>query len=173
MMISILSLYFFCGNSIADDLTVNIKGEIYEPPCKINGDANFDIGFEKIPLNKINGRNFSRTKTVNLECTNYIGTPYIKLTSSQTLDSDNILKTSGVNSSSLGIALYQGDSVDIAYPLKIGNGAGNGYEIKRGLTSKNNKNSQFTFTAVPYKKSGSTLLSGKFTASVTMTVQYF
>ncbi|EGF7347967.1 fimbrial protein [Escherichia coli] len=173
IILTILSLYLCCGSTVADDITVSIKGEIHESPCKINGDANFNVGFQTIQLNKVDGKNFAKTKTINMECANYTGTPYIKLTSSQILDSDNILQTTGVNASSLGIALYQGDSVDAGYPLKIGNGTGNGYEIKRGLAGKNNKNSQFTFTAVPYKKSGSTLLPGKFTASVTMTVQYF
>lgn len=60
---------------------------------------------------------------------NNSGVPYISFTSSSGVQGDNILKTTGVNASSLGIALYQGDSVDNSFPLKVNVGKD---KIKKG-----------------------------------------
>lgn len=87
---------------------------------------------------------------------------------------DNVLKTTGANSSALGIALYQGGSVDPQNPLRLGAGAQGqfGYEITKGLSAVNVQNSQFTFTAVPYKHGNTDLNAGTFSASVTMSISY-
>ncbi|ENB9037842.1 fimbrial protein, partial [Escherichia coli] len=87
---------------------------------------------------------------------------------------DNVLKTTGANSSTLGVALYQGSDVNNSYPLRIGAGDQGkyGYKITRGLTGQNTATGQFTFTAVPWKLGGRTLNAGKFSAVATMSISY-
>lgn len=163
--------------AVAVDIQVKITGAVFIPPCEINGkDADFSVSFGKIALQKVDGRNYAVAKTVSVNCQFYQGKPYILLSSGSILPgaSDNILQTSGVNSSSLGVALYQGDSVDPNYPLRIGAGVQGkyGYEIKKGLSTPNAQSSQFTFTAVPYKLGNADLKAGTFSASVTMNISY-
>ncbi|EJJ1300009.1 fimbrial protein [Salmonella enterica] len=160
----------------ADSVTVKINGEIFVPPCDINigGSGKYRMEFGKIPLYQINNYNFYKTKTINITCKYYQGRPYIHL-SGYTLSgaNDNVIRTSGVNTNTLGIALYQGTGIDPNYPLRVGGGdQGDGYEIMKGLSHRNSEVSQFTFTAVPYKNRNSTLYAGVFMASVTMKISY-
>ncbi|MBB7356184.1 fimbrial protein [Escherichia coli] len=165
----IVCLPLFLENAMADEININITGQIYDAPCKINNDVIFDIDFGKISIQDIDGHKFKQTKTVEIECVNSSGIPYVNLVSSTGVLGENILNTTGVNASSLGIALYQGDAVDSNYPLKINVGKD---EIKKGLSQKNFQKSNFTFTAVPYKHGNSVLTAGKFSATVTMNIFY-
>lgn len=165
----ILCLSLYIGNAIADEININITGQIYDAPCKINNDVSFDIDFGKVSIQDIDGKKYKQTKTVEIECTNYSGIPYITLVSSAGILGENILNTTGVNTSSLGIALYQGDAVDLNYPLKINRDK---EEIKKGLSQKNVHKSNFTFTAVPYKHGAGALTAGKFSATATMNIFY-
>ncbi|STB68613.1 Minor fimbrial protein prsF precursor [Citrobacter freundii] len=175
-------LFVICGAfwvQTASSIDVNIKitGEIIIPPCKINGnDVDINVSFGKIGLRDVDGNNFSVSKTINVNCEYYEGKPYIILSSGAILPGapDHILQTTGVNSSSLGIALYQGGGVDPSHPLRIGAGdkGAYGYKIEKGLSAVNEQNSQFTFTAVPYKQGSSDLIAGTFSSSVTMNISY-
>ncbi|EOT8120619.1 fimbrial protein [Escherichia coli] len=165
----LLSIPLFLGNTIADEININITGQIYDAPCKINNDVIFDIDFGKVSIQDIDGQKFKQTKTVEIECMNSSGIPYVNLVSSTGVLGENILNTTGVNASSLGIALYQGDAVDSNYPLKINVDKD---EIKKGLSQKNFQKSNFTFTAVPYKDGNAVLTAGKFSATVTMNIFY-
>lgn len=170
-VIQVLSAFFLLilGNAIAEEIQIKITGEIYNAPCKINNDTDFNIDFGKISIQEIDGKKFSQTKTVEVLCVNNSGVPYITFTSSSGVQGDNILKTTGVNASSLGIALYQGDSVDNRFPLKINV---NKDEIKKGLSQINTERSYFTFTAVPYKYGNEALTAGTFSATATMNIYY-
>lgn len=154
---------------MAEDIQINITGEIYNEPCKINNDAGFEIDFGKVSIQEVDGEKFSQTKTVEVLCVNNSGVPYISFISSSGVQGDNILKTTGENSSSLGIALYQGDSVDHGFPLRINVDKD---EIKKGLSQINAERSYFTFTAVPYKYGNEPLTAGIFSASATMNIFY-
>lgn len=161
----------------AVDVNIKITGTIYIPPCKINNDTDFNVPFNKISLQKVNGRNYAQPITVDVYCEFPYGKPYIRLSGgSGPLPGapDNVLKTTGANPSALGIALYQGGSVDPQYPLRLGAGAQGpyGYEITKGLSAVNVQSSQFTFTAVPYKHGNTELNAGTFEASVTMSINY-
>lgn len=161
----------------AQDVQIKITGTIYIPPCKINNDNDFKIPFGKIPLQKIDGVNFAKSTTVTVNCEYFQGKPYVYLSRGTGLllgAPDYVLKTTGANPSTLGIALYQGNSVDSAYPLRIGAGVygKNGNEIKKGFSSLNTQISEFTFTAVPYKYGSENLNAGEFEASVTMSISY-
>ncbi|MGT3165359.1 fimbrial protein [Yersinia enterocolitica] len=157
------------GNAKADEVQINITGEIYNAPCKINNDVDFDIDFGKVSIQEIDGKKFKQTKTVEVVCANYSGKPYISFISNTGVLGENILKTTGVNSASLGIALYQGDSVDNSYPLKVNIDKD---EIKKGLSQVNVERSYFTFTAVPYKYGTAVLTAGTFSATATMSILY-
>ncbi|MGT3269602.1 fimbrial protein, partial [Yersinia enterocolitica] len=41
------------GNAKADEVQINITGEIYNAPCKINNDVDFDIDFGKVSIQEI------------------------------------------------------------------------------------------------------------------------
>lgn len=153
------------------DVGIKIMGTIVVPPCEING-ANGDIqvSFGEIPLNEIDGHQHAVTKKVNLKCYYHQNTPHVKITGTVLPGAeDNVLNTTGVNESILGIALYQGDDVDRSYPLRIG---GNGYEIIRGLDGIRKEDGQFTFTAVPYVQKMRELKGGVFSAIATMNISY-
>ncbi|MUN34670.1 fimbrial protein [Escherichia coli] len=162
---------------MAVDVPIKITGTIYIPPCKIKNDTDFKVSFGKIALQKVDGQNYAQPTTVEVSCEYFQGKPYIRLsggTGQLSGAPDNVLNTTGANPSALGIALYQGASVDLQNPLRLGGGEQGkyGYEIRKGLSAVNIKNSQFTFTAVPYKHGNAELKAGGFDASVTMSISY-
>ncbi|WP_218077226.1 fimbrial protein [Escherichia coli] len=170
--------YYGMKFSLADTTNVNIDitGTVYIPPCKINGnDEDVKVYFDKIPLYEVDGYKNAKTKTVTVSCDYYQGTPYIRMEGAMLSGAgDNVLKTTGANSSTLGIALYQGRSVNIAYPLKLGAGEQGkyGYKIMQGLTGQNTASEQFTFTAVLGKYGTGVLKAGAFSAVATMSISY-
>ncbi|HBC5825931.1 TPA: fimbrial protein [Escherichia coli] len=161
----------------AVDIPIKITGTIYIPPCKIKNDTDFKVSFGKISLQKVDGRNYAQPTTVDVSCEYFQGKPFIRLsgrTGQLSGAPDNVLKTTGANPSALGIALYQGGGVDPQNPLRLGVGVQGqyGYEITKGLLAVNVRDSQFTFTAVPYKYGNAELNAGTFSASVTMSISY-
>lgn len=160
----------------AVDVNIKITGEIYIPPCKINGnDAEIQVPFGKMSLYDVDGQNNAQTKTVTVSCDYYQGTPYIRIDGTVLQGAgDNVLKTTGANPSTLGIALYQGGDVNTAYPLRTGAGeqGKDGYKITRGLTGLNTASGTFTFTAVPMKYGSGALTAGTFSATATMSISY-
>ncbi|MFG3824331.1 fimbrial protein, partial [Escherichia coli] len=162
-------IIFLSVNAKAVDIPVKITGTVYIPPCKVKNNTDFKISFGKIALQKVDGRNYAQSTTIEVNCEYYQGKPYILLsggTGKLSGAPDNVLKTTGANSSTLGIALYQGGSVDPQKPLKLGTGETGpyGYEIRKGLSAINVQSSQFTFTSVPYKHGNTALNVGAFSA---------
>lgn len=176
LMLSCWSSLLWISAAWAADIQINISGEIFTPPCKINGnDTAIHIPFGRIALQKVDGRNYAETRTVRITCDYYRGKPYIRLEGAVLSGvGDNVLRTSGANTDALGIALYQGGSVDSTYPLKIGAGEQGkyGFAIKKGLSVLNVANSEFTFTAVPLKYGRTDLKAGAFSAAMTMSINY-
>lgn len=160
----------------AVDVDITITGEVYIPPCKINGnDAEIHIPFGKMSLYDVDGQNNAQTKTVTVSCDYYQGTPYIRIDGTVLQGAgDNVLQTTGANPSTLGIALYQGSNVNTASPLRTGTGEQGkyGYKITRGLTGQNASSGTFTFTAVPVKYGSVGLVAGTFSATATMSISY-
>lgn len=159
----------------AVDVNITITGEIYIPPCEINGGTDISVDFGKMSLHDVNGSNNAVTKTVSVTCEYYEGTPYIRMDGTVLSGAgDNVLQTTGANPSTLGIALYQGGGVDSAHPLKIGAGEQGqyGYQITQGLTGQNTESGTFTFTAVPVKSGSDALTAGTFSATATMSISY-
>lgn len=175
----VIGIVAFLGTlAIADDAKIKITAEVYIPPCEINGNADLKVSWGPILLQKIDGINYAKTTTLDVKCEYFEGEPYISLSGGSGKASgivDNILNTEGVNSSVLGIALYQGYNVDSSHPLIIGSnliGQLPGHEIREGLSTKNTPISTFTFTAVPCKLGNTPLSSGVFSAAVTMNISY-
>ncbi|EBG3215783.1 fimbrial protein [Salmonella enterica subsp. enterica] len=172
-------IVLICGgaeNVHAADVNIKITGEIFMPPCKINNDAVVNVSFDKISIQKVDGMQSAVSKTLDVTCTSYQGMPYIVVSGTAMTEStdNNVLETSGENAGRLGIALYQGSGVDTSTPLKIGTGGNKGafgYPVIRGLTG-NGASGQFTFTAVPWKKSNTELKAGVFSATATMSLSY-
>lgn len=177
LLLMLMGCCVICGiqPAMAVDVNIKITGEIYIPPCQINGGSDITVDFEKMSLHDVNGSNNAVTKTVSFTCEYYKGNPYIQVMGI-TLSgaAENVLQTTGANQSMLGIALYQGSDVNAAFPLKIGVGEQGkyGYQIMRGLTGQNNASGAFTFTAVPVKLGSGTLNAGSFSATATMSISY-
>lgn len=164
------------GSVQAVDVNIKITGEIFIPPCKINNDALVTVSFGKISLQKVDGAQSAVSKTLDVSCDYYQGAPYIvvKGRAMTGVADNNVLETTGDNAGHLGIALYQGNGVDSSAPLNIGTGGDKGafgYPVIRGL-SVTGGSGQFTFTAVPWKKSNSELQAGQFNATATMSISY-
>lgn len=159
----------------AVDVNINISGEIYIPPCKINeNDMDINVHFGKMSLYDVDGQKNAKTTTVTVSCDYDQGTPYIRVDGMVLQGAgDNVLQTTGANQSTLGIALYQGDTVNTSYPLRTGVGEQGmyGYKINRGLIM-NKGSGNFTFTAVPVKYGQGTLIAGTFSATATMSISY-
>ncbi|HDD8965296.1 TPA: fimbrial protein [Escherichia coli] len=178
LLLVLMGCSFFFGIQPARAVDVNIKitGEIYIPPCKINGNnAEIQVPFGKISLYDVDGQKNAQTKTVTVGCDYYQGTPYIRMDGTVLQGArDNVLKTTGANPSTLGIALYQGGDVNTVYPLRAGAGEQGkyGYKITRGLTGQNTASGTFTFTAVPVKYGTGALNAGTFSATATMSISY-
>lgn len=178
LLLMLMGAVFFFGiqSAIAVDINIKITGEIYIPPCKINGnDEEIQVSFGNMSLYDVDGHKNAVTKNITVNCDYYQGTPYIRMDGMVLSGAgDNVLKTTGANSSTLGVALYQGSDVNNSYPLRIGAGDQGkyGYKITRGLTGQNTATGQFTFTAVPWKLGGGTLNAGKFSAVATMRISY-
>ncbi|MEC9534032.1 fimbrial protein [Escherichia marmotae] len=178
LLLALMGCGFISGIQPARAVDVNIKitGEIYIPPCKINGnDAEILVSFGDMSLYDVDGQNNKQTEELRVSCDYYQGTPYIRVDGAVLQGAgDNVLQTTGANPSTLGIALYQGSDVNTSYPLRTGAGEQGkyGYKITRGLTGQNTASRTFTFTAVPYKYGSATLAAGTFSATATMSISY-
>ncbi|HAO0314662.1 TPA: fimbrial protein [Escherichia coli] len=178
LLLALMGCGFISGIQPAWAVDVNIKitGEIYIPPCRINGnDAEIQVPFGKMSLYDVDGQKNAQTKTVTVSCDYDQGTPYIRMDGTVLQGAgDNVLRTTGANPSTLGIALYQGGDVNTAYPLRTGAGEQGkyGYKITRGLTGQNSTSGTFTFTAVPVKYGSGALIAGTFSATATMSIRY-
>jgi minor pilin subunit PapF len=175
LLLVLMGSGFFFGMQPAGavDVTIKITGEIYIPPCVINNDTGIKVSFGEMSLYEVDGEKNAKTTSVNVTCDYYQGTPYIFVGGAQLSGAgDNVLKTTGANPSTLGIALYQGGNVDTSHPLKIGQGEQGryGYKITRGLAGQNTASGTFMFTAVPYKHGE--LKAGTFSAIATMSISY-
>ncbi|TDN49464.1 minor pilin subunit PapF [Buttiauxella sp. JUb87] len=163
------------GGVQADDVQINITGEITIPPCVVNNGTPVNIDFGTIDATTVNGTTHSKTHAVPVTCTYYsTNVAKVKVTGnamSTTLGTDNVLVTTGPNAGHLGVALYQGPAVDASKPLLL-NGNGAGFDITDTGWTGNASSSQFIFTLVPYKEGVAQLLGGTFTATATLGITY-
>lgn len=158
----------------ADDVIVNITGEIVTPPCTINNGGTIDVDFGDISVTDVANARNEKTLDVPVTCVYYQGTPYVKITGTQLSGAaSNILAT---NISNFGIALYQGNSIGV--PMVLGNGTSNGNggyigtPLTSGLSGGNSASSTFTFTAIPYQLGAALPAAGAFSASASMSISY-
>ena len=150
---------------LAQNVNINIKGEILTPSCQINGGKPIEVVFNNISVFDISNISNHKKITVPIQCDYSITglAAYVKITGI-VLERNNILAS---NINGFGIALYQG--VGTEKELNIGEGVNNqGYKISNGLSGSN-----FTFTATPFFKGNQLLTGGSFSASANMSILYF
>lgn len=151
--------------AVLANVQINIRGNVYIPPCTINNGQNIVVDFGEInpehvsdnPVNTI-GRG-QVTKTINIYCPYNSGNPWVKVTGS--ID-NNALTT---NMRNLRVALYQGNNTSTR--LILGEGSGYGYRVYSGLDTLTSK---FTFMAVLFRTGE--LNGGEFNATASMSIMY-
>lgn len=92
--------------AVLADVQINIRGNIYIPPCTINNGQNIVVDFSNVDPGKVSAdpQNTSQEggKTISISCPYNSGNPWIKVTGRV---DNNSLMTDMTN---LRIALYQG-----------------------------------------------------------------
>ncbi|EOC0696900.1 fimbrial protein [Escherichia coli] len=149
---------------LAADVQINIRGNVYIPPCTINNGQNIVVDFGNINPEHVDNSRGEVTKTISISCTYKSGSPWIKVTGNAMAGQTNVLST---NITSFGIALYQGKGT--ATRLILGDGSGNGYRLTTGLDAAN---STFTFTSVPFRNGSGVLNGGDFRTTASMSIIY-
>lgn len=150
--------------AVLADVQINIRGNVYIPPCTINNGQNIVVDFGNINPEHVDNLRGEVTKTISISCPNKRGSPWIKVTGNAIGGQTNVLAT---NITSFGIALYQGKGT--ATRLILGDGSGNGYRLTTGLDAAN---STFTFTSVPFRNGNGLLNVGDFRTSASMSLIY-
>ncbi|MGL4434149.1 MAG: fimbrial protein [Plesiomonas shigelloides] len=151
---------------------MNFTGTLIIPNCTVTVNSGNAITFGNFEIQNINNVNGAVQSTVALECPYSVGTPYITVTGAELSGSSsgNVLAT---DKNGLGIALYQGSSVNDSNKLLLGAGAnGNGNPITTGLEGINSSTGTFTFTSVLWTADYTKLTPGAFTAAATLSVIY-
>lgn len=170
------ALLLISGSVHSTDVNITITAEITIPPCVVNGGSPISVDFGSMEVTKVDGQFYAKSTTVPVSCTYYNGTAHVKVTGTPLPGApDNVLQTdaTGTNGASLGVALYQGSSVNSSYPLRLGGGSeGKGYPLTQGWTGDGSAASTFSLTAVPYKQGSDSLEAGPFIATATMSITY-
>ena len=150
--------------AVLADVQINLRGNVYIPPCTINNGQNIVVDFGNINPEHVDNSRGEITKTISISCTYKSGSPWIKVTGNAMAGQTNVLAT---NIANFGIALYQGKGMST--PLTLGNGSGNGYRVTAGLDTAR---STFTFTSVPFRNGSRTLNGGDFRTTASMSMIY-
>lgn len=166
---TIMSCLFTSYAGWAVDIDVNIRGEINIPPCTVNQNNPLDIDFGTLAAHRINGTNYAQQAVLNISCSYFSGTPYVKFSGSALSgDQSNVLQT---DADSLGIALYLGEHVDSQHKITL-NPTGLGQQVTAGLNIYNSSIGQLTVTAVPYRYGSRQVVPGVFNASAMISFIY-
>ncbi|MCV1868669.1 fimbrial protein, partial [Escherichia coli] len=96
--------------TVLADVQINIRGNVFVPPCTINNGQNIVVDFSNVDPGKVSTdpQNTSQgkvTKTINISCPYNSGNPWVKVTGRV---DNNSLMTDMAN---LRIALYQGNNM--------------------------------------------------------------
>lgn len=174
--IAFISLFiwscFFSSISFAVDVPISISGVVKIAPCIINKNEKIIFNFNTLQINNIDNISNFITKDIPIDCQYYQGKPYINVVGDKLANApNNVLQTKG--NTGLGIALYQGNTINNSYPIVIGNNINNlGSEIINGLNGKGQANGIFAITAVPYALNISKLTPGKFESTAKIIITY-
>lgn len=150
--------------TVLADVQINIRGNVFVPPCTINNGQNIVVDFGNVDPGKVSTdpQNTSQgkvAKTINISCPYNSGNPWIKVTGRV---DNNSLMTDMTN---LRIALYQGNNTSTR--LTLGEGSGSGYRVTAGLDTTT---STFTFMSVLFRNGE--LNGGAFSATASMSMIY-
>jgi minor pilin subunit PapF len=165
-------VFFFTFSSFAVDVPINISGIIKIAPCIINKNEKITFNFKAIQVQNIDNHYGAVTKELPIECQYYQGKPYVNVIGNRLENApNNVLKTQG--NTGLGIALYQGSTINASYPIPIGNSSSElGVQITNGLVGQGQTQGTFSITAVPYAENISDLAPGKFESTAKIIITY-
>lgn len=158
-----ISLLLTSGTVLAD-AQINIRGNVYIPPCTINNGQNIVVDFRNVNAESVDNLHGEITKTIGISCAYKNGSPWIKVIGNAMPGQTNVLAT---NITNFGIALYQGKGTTTK--LILGDGAGNGYRVTAGIDVVN---STFTFTSLPFHNGSAALSGGYFQTTASMSALY-
>jgi minor pilin subunit PapF len=150
--------------AVPADVQINIRGNVYIPPCTINNGQNIVVDFSNVDPGKVSTDPLSTsqgkvTNMISISCPYNSGNPWVKVTGNV---DNNSLTT---NIKNLRIALYQGNNTSTR--LTLGDGSGDGYRLTMGL---NAAGTLFTFTSVLFRTGE--LNGGGFSATASMSIIY-
>ncbi|EPH1669503.1 P fimbrial tip protein PapF, partial [Escherichia coli] len=92
--------------AVLADVQINIRGNVYIPPCTINNGQNIVVDFGNINPEHVDNSRGEVTKTISISCPYKSGSLWIKVTgNTMGGGQNNVLAT---NITHFGIALYQG-----------------------------------------------------------------
>ena len=165
------STFFLCSPTIAEDIPINITGEVFLTSCQVNNGKVIEVDFGDISVTDVSNARNQKTIAIPVSCDYSQGTAYVKVTGSQLGSYTNVLASNVTN---FGIALYQGEGTSTK--LVLGNGLGNtttsiGYPITNGLSGTDT--GVFVITAVPFKDGSSQLEAKAFSASASISITYY
>lgn len=159
LLLATLSSIVLQKNAFANfgGLALSFSGRVFAPaPCKINNDETISISFEKIGINKIDGKNYAVTKTLPITCDASTLAPLqLEIQGESVIGRANVLQT---NKNNLGMALYNAEN-------------------RQGITLNRffdvNKTTGFLLQVIPVKINDSEpLLEGSFVATATIVSRY-
>lgn len=155
------------------ELDVQVTGKVVIPPCTINDGRIITVDFKHVMINKINGNNYFITTTVPFDCYYKSNKPYVNIVGPVLPGApSHILQANiaGSSSDNFGVAFYAGAQVDESKRLPIGTSTG--AIAKEVITDGHEGAGTLTFTTVPWKKSGTTLATGEFSAAASLLIGY-
>ena len=165
ILLSLFISLLLTSVAVLADVQINIRGNVYIPPCTINNGQNIVVDFGNINPEHVDNSRGEVTKTISISCPYKSGSLWIKVTgNTMGGGQNNVLAT---NITHFGIALYQGKGMST--PLTLGNGSGNGYRVTAGLDTAR---STFTFTSVPFRNGSGILNGGDFRTTASMSMIY-
>ena len=162
ILIATMSCFLLAGTlhaaQVGDQMSVNFKGIfIITTPCTVSGDQEIDVSFDNISVGKVNGIDNKQDIPYTVDCH---GAPDDSALNIQVSGVAEIFDDSAVTTSADGLGIQiqaNGVPMKLNQPLKTTLG---------GLQS-------LVLSAVPVKDPAKVLSEQTFTATATLTADYF
>lgn len=155
----ILSAAVCCASSVQAAENMSFRGTLLEyPPCEINDGQPVEIDFGEVGINKIDGKNYSRTFTLTYDCQGASTDKILRYLGNVTAFDTAAVQS---NIANFGIRLAHRSSDGGVSPLTVGSALLLAADVRSS-----------TFVVTPVKKAGVELLEGAFTAGATLQLNY-
>lgn len=164
----------FINQSVAEDIKVNISGNVIFPPCSLNGGRAINIIFDNINDAYTNEVPIFKQQIIYVECGYYTGTPYLTI-EGQSLPGapGHVLNLShdGGGESAIGVEFYQGITASEEMKISLGSDPYKN-KLTSGLNVSNSPTGNLFLRAVIFRLANKELLAGSYSGSATMTMSY-